>query len=283
MTRREWLTKAEQRLEAAGIADAAWDAFSLLSHVTGISRLDYSLEPAKHIEEEKEGILAEALAKREARIPLQQITGQAWLMGYPFFVNADVLIPRMDTEVLIEAVLERCGREHFKKDGISVLDLCTGSGCILISLMKEDPAIAGTGSDISEKALLVAEKNAKALQVAPRFIKSDLFEHIKGRYDVIVSNPPYIASGVIAGLDPEVKDHEPLLALDGGEDGLDLYRRILKEAGDHLHKGGLLAFEIGYDQGEALRRLFYQHDFTGVEIIKDLAGLDRVALGFLKE
>ena len=160
-------------------------------------------------------------------------------MGYPFYVDEHVLIPRQDTETLAEEALK------VLKPGMEVLDLCTGSGCILISLMKMCEGLYGTGSDISEEALEVARKNACRLEVNATFIRSSLFEHISGRYDLIVSNPPYIRTSVIQELQEEVRLHDPFIALDGKEDGLYFYREIIKAGGGYLKPGGYLMFEIG--------------------------------------
>ena len=281
MTAQEWLRKASASLESAGIADAESDAWLMFSHVTGMSRMEYTLDRDKCLSDEEICSLAKMLEKRNQHIPLQQITGEAWFMGYPFFVNENVLIPRMDTEVLVEAVLTRLPAVPVTENGKRrVLDMCTGSGCILLSLLKEEKGLLGTGADISEKALLVARENAHRLECEAQFIFSDLWENIEDTYEIIVSNPPYIVRNVISTLDTEVKDHEPVLALDGGEDGLDFYRKIVADTHRHLVPGGLLAFEIGYDQGQALTALLKKAGYRNIEILKDLAGLDRVALGW---
>ena len=281
MTAQEWLRKASASLESAGIADAESDAWLMFSHVTGMSRMEYTLDRDKCLSDEEICSLAKMLEKRNQHIPVQQITGEAWFMGYPFFVNENVLIPRMDTEVLVEAVLTRLPAVPVTENGKRrVLDMCTGSGCILLSLLKEEKGLLGTGADTSEKALLVARENAHRLECEAQFIFSDLWENIEDTYEIIVSNPPYIVRNVISTLDTEVKDHEPVLALDGGEDGLDFYRKIVADTHRHLVPGGLLAFEIGYDQGQALTALLKKAGYRNIEILKDLAGLDRVALGW---
>lgn len=281
MTFQEWLRAAKARLEAADIPDAPSDAWLLLSHVTGISRVDYSLDRDRELESAALEQLEGYLRQRESHIPVQQITGEAWFMGYPFTVNAHVLIPRMDTEVLVEAVLARLSLTPVGDGGTRrVLDMCTGSGCILLSLLKEARGLVGTGVDISGEALEVARHNAERLDTEASFIRSDLWGSVKGTYQIVVSNPPYIVSNVIPTLDAEVKDHEPVLALDGGADGLDFYQRIVGDAHSYLAPGGLLAFEIGYDQGAALKSLLTEAGYQRIEILKDLAGLDRVALGW---
>lgn len=194
-------------------------------------------------------------------------------MGYPFYVDEHVLIPRQDTETLAEEALK------VLKPGMQVLDLCTGSGCILISLMKMCEGLYGTGSDISEEALEVARKNACRLEVNATFIRSSLFEHISGRYNLIVSNPPYICTSVIQELQEEVRLHDPFIALDGKEDGLYFYREIIKAGGGYLKPGGYLMFEIGYDQGTEVASLMEKHGYRNIMVKKDLAGLDRVVSG----
>lgn len=280
MTAQEWLRKASASLESAGIADAESDAWLMFSHVTGMSRMEYTLDRDKCLSDEEICSLAKMLEKRNQHIPVQQITGEAWFMGYPFFVNENVLIPRMDTEVLVEAVLTRLPAVPVTENGKRrVLDMCTGSGCILLSLLREEKGLLGTGADISEKALLVARENAHRLECEAQFIFSDLWENIEDTYEIIVSNPPYIVRNVISTLDTEVKDHEPVLALDGGEDGLDFYRKICEKAPEYLNAGGWLFLEIGYDEGPQVKAMMELRDFVDVEIKKDLAGLDRVVYG----
>ena len=194
-------------------------------------------------------------------------------MGYPFLVNDHVLIPRQDTETLVEEALK------ISYTGMKMLDMCTGSGCILFSMLKMKPGSEGTGCDISEEALKVAEANRKRLEVNAKLIQSDLFEHIEGTYDMIVSNPPYIRTAVIAELQDEVRLHDPWIALDGKEDGLFFYRKIVRESGRYLRKGGTLLFEIGHDQGEAVSELMKAEGYSDVKVKKDLAGLDRVVIG----
>ena len=194
-------------------------------------------------------------------------------MGLRFKVNSNVLIPRQDTETLVEQVLK------IVKPGMKVLDLCTGSGCVLISVLKNAPELTGVGSDISKTALLVAKENAKMHEVDADWIRSDLFDNITETFDVIMANPPYIPTGEILSLMPEVRDFEPENALDGGADGLDFYRKIAGQVKDYLNPGGYVYMEIGYDQGEAVSELMRNAGFTEVEVIKDLARNDRVVKG----
>ncbi len=280
MTYRGWLSWAAEHFADCGIEEPEADAWLLLSHEAGIDRLYYSLNGDREITEEKLCALEELAARRCSRIPVQQLIGEAWFMGYSFYIDDHVLVPRQDTEVLAEHVLGvLAGKTAVKERPLRLLDLCTGSGCILLSILKEMTGISGTGADISQEALAVAKENAARLGVAASFVQSDLWERIEGSYDVIVSNPPYIAREAMDGLSPEVREHEPLLALDGGEDGLDFYRRIVGQAANHLEDDGELSVEIGCDQGEAVAALMEQSGFVDVRVIRDLAGLDRVVTG----
>ena len=260
-------------LKEAGIREAALDAWYLLEFATGISKASYYGDPDKEIKEEEAARYLGYIEIRKSRIPLQHITKEQAFMGYPFYVDEHVLIPRQDTETLVEEALK------VLKPGMQVLDLCTGSGCILISLMKMCTGLYGTGSDISEDALEVARKNACRLEVNAAFIRSSLFEHISGRYDLIVSNPPYIPTSVIEGLQEEVRLYDPFIALDGKEDGLYFYREIIKAGIRYLRPEGYLMFEIGYDQGNEVACLMEKQGYRNILVKKDLAGLDRVVSG----
>lgn len=264
------LSYGEKKLKEAGIGDHKTDAVLLLEHVLKKDRTYIKAHSDVDVTAEEEKDYKSFITERSKRIPLQHITGSAPFMGLEFFVNGDVLIPRFDTEFVTEEVLkEVC-------DGERILDLCTGSGCILLSVMSYKNDIDGVGTDISEKALAVARDNAKRLGKFPFLLCSDMFEKVEGVFDCIVSNPPYIRSADIEGLDPEVKDHDPRAALDGGEDGLDFYRIIADEAYRYLKKEGRIICEIGYDQGEAVRRIFEEKGYRYVSIIKDYAGNERV-------
>lgn len=310
MTYRELYTEGKKILEEAAVPDAELDARLLLEHVCGTGRSQLLVYGDRNVDEDREAVYRELLKKRSRRVPLQYLTGTQNFMGLDFEVNGDVLIPRQDTEILAEEVLK------YLHDGMSILDMGTGSGCILISLLHYSNNCQGTGADISEAALAVAERNAGCLLGKGidrdnreadflgepfssnrgdgasdreaygglggiRFVKSNLFDRIEGKFDVIVSNPPYIRRNVIPGLMPEVRDYEPVQALDGGEDGLDFYREITKECREHLFGGGMLFFEIGYDQGEAVSGLMEQAGFLEIQVVKDYAGLDRVVYGTL--
>lgn len=274
-TWREALKEGEERLIGAGISEGKYDAWALMEFAFDMEKSYYFLHEDDRIEEEQLEKYRKLIAEREKRIPLQQILGSAWFMGYEFYVNDQVLIPRFDTEILVEEAGKRL------KPGMQILDLCTGSGCILLSLLAEHKnlQIKGTGADISSRALAVAKENRKRLNVQADFVESNLFSEIRGSYHMITSNPPYIATGEIEKLMPEVRDHEPHLALDGKEDGLYFYRKIVEQAPSYLEPDGWLCLEIGYDQGEALKRMMEQSGYENIQIVKDLAGLDRVVTG----
>ena len=282
MKYREILLAGEEKLASENIADSKNDAWLLFEHIFQIPRHRYFLLSFDDCEDEKliEAYF-EAIEVRANHIPLQHITKTQDFMGMTFKVNEHVLIPRQDTEVLVEKALS------VMKAGDKVLDMCTGSGCIAISIAKLKK-VDLTAVDISREALNIARENATNLEASNvTFIESNLFEKIKEdstsnickKYDIIVSNPPYIKSLDIEELMVEVKEHEPRLALDGDEDGLKFYRAITKEAKDFLKTGGYLLYEIGCDQGDDLRMIMAENGFTDIEIIKDLAGLDRVCIG----
>ena len=275
MTLGTLLKQGREILQNAGIAEWDLDAWYLLEYVTGVSRSQYFLDPEREVPQEQKAAYRQMIEKRSTHIPLQHLTGEQEFYGYPFYVNEHVLIPRQDTEVLVEEALKR------KKEGMKVLDLCTGSGCILLSILKNLKQGTGVGIDISEQALEVARRNAKrlGLEAATTFVLSDLFEKAQGPYDMIVSNPPYIETEEIAQLMPEVRDHEPRLALDGMSDGLYYYRSIVSQCRDYLKEDGALLFEIGAGQGAAVSELLKEAGFVSVQVIKDLAGLDRVVAG----
>ena len=274
MTLREAWNLGKKRLTAAEVPDADLDAWYLLEWCTGVSRSHYLAYPDEIISHDQEEQYRASLVKRERRIPLQQITGEQEFMWLSFYVNEHVLIPRQDTEILVEETAK------FLRDGMQFLDLCTGSGCILLSLLHLKPGVEGTGVDLSPEALKVAEKNRERLGAKAALIQSDLFDKIESAFDVIVSNPPYIKRAEIETLMDEVRLHEPYMALDGHEDGLYFYRKIAEEAPKYLRAGGGLFLEIGCDQGACVAELLRQQGFADVKVVKDLAGLDRVVEGF---
>lgn len=275
----------KEELKKAGVAEGELDARYLLEHICKTDRNTLLVHGDRKVSEEEYSSYRECISKRKSRIPLQHILGVQEFMGLTFQVDHRVLIPRQDTECLVEEAM------RFLHDGYRILDLCTGSGCILLSLLHYSNHCTGVGADLSEEALQVARKNAETIRGLPRLhpwnektvilLKSDLFEAIpEGNFDMIVSNPPYIATGEIAGLMEEVKEHEPRMALDGKEDGLYFYRRIITEGKAYLKKGGMLFFEIGFDQAEAVSGLMRDNGYNEVTAVKDLAGHDRVVYGY---
>ena len=214
------------------------------------------------------------IEKRSAHIPLQHITGEQEFMGLPFYVNEYVLVPRQDTECLVELAMD-----YVK--GKKVLDMCTGSGCIAVSLMLLGKTLECHAVDVSKEALEVAKRNIERNHAVVTLVESNLFEKVTEEYDVIVSNPPYIPPKVIEELSEEVKEHEPRLALDGGEDGLDFYRRITRECKEYLSESGFLFYEIGCEQAADVMKIMQNEGFCEVKCQKDYAGNDRVVYGKL--
>lgn len=278
MTYRECYEQGCRTLQAAGIEEAALDARLLLEAVCGTDRNDLLVHGEQPVAPEAEEKYLNWIRQRAEHIPLQQLTGEQGFMGLTFSVNENVLIPRQDTEILVEEVLKEL------HDGMRVLDMCTGSGCILLSLLHYSNDCEGLGVDLSAEALEVAGRNVLKVLTPEKaehahFLQSDLFEKVEGKFEIIVSNPPYIASAEVEKLMPEVRDHEPRMALDGTEDGLYFYRCIIEEAGKHLVSSGMLFFEIGYDQGQAVSELMRTEGYCEVQVVQDYAGLDRVVLG----
>lgn len=272
------------KLAEEGIEEFSLDAWYLLEYVTGVSKAMYFAEPERAVSEENADRYIDCIRQRAAHIPLQHITGEQEFMGYPFYVNEHVLIPRQDTETLVEEAIQ------VMRPKMKILDMCTGSGCIVLSILKMCrekyymTELQGIGADVSEEALKVARENGRRLEVPVTWIQSDLFAKIpeEEKYDVIVSNPPYIETAVIDTLQEEVRLHDPYIALDGKEDGLYFYRRIISEAGIYLKPQGKLMFEIGCDQAEAVEELMKNAGYEQITVKKDLAGLDRVVYGTLQ-
>lgn len=275
MTYHEALKLGEKVLETASIVEAKLDAWLLLEMVCKIDRSFYYLHMEDDLLEEQVSEYEIALKKRAEHVPLQYIVGETEFMGLKFKVNSSVLIPRQDTETLVEEALKVI------TPGMRVLDLCTGSGCIIVSILHNVADVEGYAIDISKQALNVAKENAKLNGVAVNFERSDLFDNVTGTFDVIVSNPPYIPSLEVVKLMPEVGSFEPLEALDGKEDGLYFYREIIASCKEYLKPEGRILFEIGYDQGEAVRAMLLDAGFKEVCVIKDLAHNDRVVTGML--
>lgn len=276
MTWQEALRAGTALLKEHEIQEAGQDAWILLEEFGKTDRTHYFLLKTEEMPQDMQEQYWHAIQKRAQRIPVQQITGKQVFCGLEFQVNEHVLIPRQDTECLVEEVLKKV------KAGDRILDVCTGSGCIIISvqkLMKDQCSCFAT--DISEEALKVARKNAEHQRAEITFWQGNLFASVEGSFDCIVSNPPYIENREIAQLMPEVRDHEPVLALDGREDGLFFYREIIKEAKNYLRPGGWLLFEIGYLQGESVSALLKESGYQNVTVKQDLAGLDRMVLASL--
>lgn len=275
-------------LRENNIDNAVFDSKELLKYVFELNETDLFLRAFDEAAPEKEKMYFQYIAQRSTHYPLQYITHSAGFMHFDFFVDKGVLIPRQDTEILVEEALKYVS-EHYGKNPVKVLDMCTGSGCIGLSFQLERKAEGCNDEvylvDISEKALKIAEKNKSKLGAAATIIQSDLYSALDNslKFDIILSNPPYIRSDVIPTLMEEVKDHEPMLALDGDEDGLKFYRKIIENAPDHLNPGGSIYLEIGFDQYEDTRKLLVDNHFTDIRLYKDLAGLDRVVYGRLAE
>ena len=298
----------------AGLEDAALDARLLLEHFCGIDTNRLLAEPGMPVSDDLRSAFLKGIKRRAAREPLAYIVGEQSFMGLPFIVSEDVLIPEQDTENLVEEAL------RLIDDGSRILDLCTGSGCILLSLLHYTNGCIGVGTDLSEKALEIARRNASAHGLSDQtvWLQGDLFDALDplnkkdnddkdnkreenrddqaeksteseksesgfpgmsytSGYDMIISNPPYIPTSVIDTLQPEVRCAQPRMALDGGGDGLDFYRRIISEAPAHLVVGGRLLLEIGFDQAEAVSDLLREAGYYGIEILKDYGGNDRIA------
>lgn len=276
--RQDVLRWGEEKLQECGIADWKTDAWLLYEEVTGISRAMFFIKNKEMMPENEKEQYESLIRRRMEHVPLQYITGRQEFMGLEFQVDEHVLIPRFDTEVLVLEVEKYLPERH------KVLDMCTGSGCIAISLAKRNPQLEVSAVDYSAEALAVAMKNGENLGTSIRWYHSDLFECLRQQetietYDIIVSNPPYIPSAVVDGLDEEVRAHEPRMALDGTEDGLEFYRRITKESMEFLAENGMLFYEIGHDQAEEVSAIMQAEGFKNIQVIKDLAGLDRVVYG----
>ncbi|WP_308609395.1 peptide chain release factor N(5)-glutamine methyltransferase [uncultured Eubacterium sp.] len=270
---RDIINKAQNTLEAAGIADSQVDSWLLAEFVFGITRAKYYANMQMTVDGKSAEKYNELVNQRAGHIPLQYLVGTQEFMGLTFKVNENVLIPRQDTELLVENVADCLGNGER-----TVLDMCTGSGCIAVSIDRLSKDSKVTAVDISEKALEVAQENNRFNNANVTFIQSDLFTNVTGRYDIIVSNPPYIRTDEIPKLMEEVKSHEPVMALDGMEDGLYFYKKICNEASDYLNDNGKIFFEIGYDQGDDVSEILRQNRFCNIEVLKDLSGNDRVVI-----
>lgn len=288
---KEMLTMGEKQLMDSDIADATRDCKILYCYMMDIPFSKIILEYQEVLQDRLCDKYFELIDRRSNGEPVQYIMGSQEFMGLEFIVNENVLIPRQDTETLVEDALEiintgtlRGEDMDVKRKEWDILDLCTGSGAIGVSLARIANKVNVTCSDISEGAIKVAKENAQKHGVAKsvKFEQGDLFKPFskhfrKQKFDMIISNPPYIKSSVIPTLQKEVCEHEPISALDGGESGLDFYERIVSGVGSHLRKSGVLLLEIGHDQGEAVSGLLSRHgDFTSIRVLKDLANRDRI-------
>lgn len=278
LTYRQMCHNGAAILADAGITDAEYDSFALLEYITGMDRTAYILNGSKSVPEDIAERYDAVIDRRSSHIPLQHITGQAWFYGRGFNVNSDVLVPRQDTEVLVSEALKVINAKD------SVLDMCTGSGCIIITLALEKKLGRALGADISEAALKVASGNREKLGADDvTFVKSNIFSDINVNddelFDVIVSNPPYIATGEIETLTEEVRIHDPYIALDGLEDGLHFYREITQQSLNYIKSGGWLLYEIGCTQAHDVSDIMSEYGYSNIKVIKDLAGLDRVVMG----
>ena len=271
------LADGSKMLTQAGIDEAELDARYILEYITGLNSAQYFIHSEDIIEKNKAEEFFRLIERRSKRIPLSYVIGTRDFFGLTFKVDENVLIPEQETELLVEEVIKY-------SEGKSVLDMCTGSGCIAISIALFGKPSKVAASDISEKALEVARENAKSLKAGEiSFIQGDMFENVTDKFDIIVSNPPYIETGEIDELMPEVRDYIPRLALDGDIDGLKFYRIISKEAVKKLNKNGRIFYEIGYNQSRAVASILLENSFTDVKIMKDYSGLDRIVMAKLDE
>lgn len=295
---KELINIGAKQLKDAGVADAEIDAKELYCFMQGIDRTALMLRWQDVLQDNQCEAYFALIEKRASRVPLQHIIGRQEFMGMSFEVNEKVLIPRQDTETMVEDALELMEKGTLRgqgyadslKKGGDVLDLCCGSGAIGISIAKLAKGARVTCSDISREAIAVAEKNARLNGCkSVKFTESDMFAAFGGRlgkkkFNLIISNPPYIPPSVIACLEPEVRDHEPVMALDGGEDGLAFYRIIAKEAPEYLKKDGVLMLEIGFDQKEAVKGLLRDTGcFEKIVGLTDLTGKDRIVCAVLSK
>lgn len=266
---KDLINKSLSILEDANIADREVDVWLLAEHFLKVTKEDYLKNPDITVTDTK--AFEDAVAMRADHIPLQHITGVQNFCGFDFKVDERALVPRFDTEVLVEKV-----SDYVEDKEMRILDMCTGTGCIAIALDKMCENAKVVASDISEEALALATENNEKLGANVEFVKSDLFDEIGGLFDVIVSNPPYIKTDEIEELMEEVKVHDPRLALDGDVDGLKFYRIISASAISYLKIGGRIFYEIGYDQASDVKTILEGFGYTDIEVIKDLSGNDRV-------
>ncbi|WP_112811745.1 peptide chain release factor N(5)-glutamine methyltransferase [Ensifer sp.] len=274
------VSESRDRLTAAGIEHAALDARHLISGLLGLSLTDVVTRGRDVVSEADIARVGAAVERRIAREPVYRILGEREFFGLPLKLSRETLEPRPDTETLVDRMIPYLRRTVAAKGSCRILDLGTGTGAIVLALLANVLDARGTATDISDDALATARANAEALGLSERFqaLSSNWFEKVEGRFDAIVSNPPYIRSSVVAELEPEVRLHDPAAALDGGDDGLDAYRAIALHAGHHLETNGVIGLEIGFDQREAVTALFHAENFRLREEAKDLGGNDRVLI-----
>ncbi len=277
MSYKELLEYGKEILKRNEIVDAETDAWLLFEFYFKIDKTRYLVDCELRVKSEDEEAYIALIDKRASHIPVQHIMGYGWFYNKKYYVNEDVLVPRQDTELIVEKVVSVINHrfEEYYDDDVSVLDLCTGTGCIGITISNLTDAKV-TVVDVSDKALDVVRMNKRYHAADINILRSDMFESVIDSYDIIVSNPPYIKTAEIQNLDKEVKDYDPHLALDGGEDGLKFYRIIAEKAMDYLKSDGYLVLEIGYDQEDDLRKLFEEAGFENVKVTKDLSGLPRM-------
>ncbi len=276
---RELLYLGTEQLEANGVENAREDALELINMVKKVDKTDMLLYPDMKFSKAEAEEVKKLFAKRAERIPLQHILGKACFYGHEFYVNENVLIPRFDTEIIVDEVLKYIKNER-RGETLRILDMCTGSGCIAISLAMENEKLECLGVDISPQALEIAKKNKKSLKAGNvDLIQSDLFSKVEGKFDIIVSNPPYIDKKELNDLSPEVAEYDPHLALFAEDGGLYFYRKIAKEAGAFLNVKGKIFFEIGYDQAEDVAGILSNEGYSDICLIKDYGGNDRVIIG----
>lgn len=272
------LAAARKRLQAAGIADPLLDARLLIAEVVGFSLTDFVMKPDRVVTPEESARIAAMIERRANGEPVHRILGHREFHGLDLLLSKETLEPRPDTEVLVDTLLPALKKVVSAKGSARILDMGTGTGAIVLALLKECPEATGIGSDISADALETAARNAARNDLGARFeaIRSDWFEKISGRFDIIVSNPPYIRTDIVATLDQEVRNHDPMAALDGGQDGLAPYRLIAADAGRFLVENGIVGVEIGFDQRLDVSAIFASHGFSLLDAVKDYGGNDRV-------
>lgn len=279
------VTEARNRFSEAGLPDAAIEARLLIGGLLKLTSTEVFTGGDRMLTEDEFARISNAVERRLKREPVHRILGSREFHGVDLLISKETLEPRPDTEILVDSVLPYLRQIVAAKGAARLLDLGTGTGAIILALLKESPETQGIGSDISEDALKTAAENAARLGLSERFeaIRSDWFENISGRFDIIVSNPPYIRSDVIPALEPEVRDFDPSAALDGGPDGLAAYRAIAADAGNFLEKDGVIGVEIGFDQKETVAAIFRSAGFELAQAKRDYGDNDRVLVFTVKE